>query len=84
MPETVAGVTRLLRGARHFTDEALRTLRASAAMLDAAGLDVDFIVTGRHGEEATFKRCDGAPAIEIVEIYAATASRPRGGNVQNT
>ena len=55
MPETVAGVTRLLRGARHFTDEALRTLLASAAVLDAAGLDIEFVVTGRHKDEATLK-----------------------------
>jgi hypothetical protein len=55
-PEAFAGVTRLLRGAHHFADEALRTLGASCALLDAARLDVEFIVARRHWGETTFKR----------------------------
>ena len=55
-PKPLPVVTRLLRGAHHFADEALRALGASGAMLDAARLDVEFVVTRRHGDEATFKR----------------------------
>jgi hypothetical protein len=48
-------MTRLLRGAHRFADEALRTFRASGAMLGSAGLDIELVVSRRHEDEMTFK-----------------------------
>ena len=47
-PERLASVARFLRGPHHLSNEALRSLGALVALMDAAGARIEVIVPGGH------------------------------------
>ena len=51
--EARADVAGLLRGAHHLADKGLRALGATVAGADAAGANLDVVVAGAHGRDAS-------------------------------
>ena len=83
-PERLASVARLLRGPHHLADEALRSLGALVAVMDAAGARIEVIVPRGHGSRASSPIPGMAlGALKSLAFLAKAPAGPDGSDAEN-